>query len=144
MSGIFDEPNLVSAAGLVPVLGMARDAGLRQLDAVPARILSGLAAKAPPWSGSTFWSISMAPSSGSTSIRSRVTGSPCLWVRALNALLATLTIDTTATLTIAQRLRKGESGSPRGVAWNVADALATVTRLRSAEANSEPPGAVTV
>ena len=27
----FDEPNLVSAAGLVPILGLARDAGLREL-----------------------------------------------------------------------------------------------------------------
>jgi hypothetical protein len=30
-SPVFDEPNLVSAAGLVPVLGLAQDAGLQEL-----------------------------------------------------------------------------------------------------------------
>src|SRR5665648_1253474 len=30
-SVVFDEPNLVSAAGLVPVMGLARRAGLREL-----------------------------------------------------------------------------------------------------------------
>jgi hypothetical protein len=28
---VFDEPNLVSVAGLVPVMALARDAGLRAL-----------------------------------------------------------------------------------------------------------------
>jgi hypothetical protein len=31
VSAVFDEPNLVSAAGLVPVLALARSAGLQQL-----------------------------------------------------------------------------------------------------------------
>jgi len=30
-SAVFDDPNLVSAAGLVPVLAMARSAGLHEL-----------------------------------------------------------------------------------------------------------------
>ena len=55
-------------------------------------------------------------------------------MRGLNALLATVTTHTTAPVIIAQRLRKGACGSPRGAARIVADALATVTRLRSADA----------
>src|SRR5215203_5603222 len=31
VAAVFDEPNLVSAAGLVPLMGLARRAGLREL-----------------------------------------------------------------------------------------------------------------
>ena len=54
-------------------------------------------------------------------------------VRGLNALLATATTPASAPVIVAQRLRKGAWGSPRGAARLVAEALATVKRLRGAD-----------
>ncbi len=51
-------------------------------------------------------------------------------VRGLNALIVTVTTDQAAPVILAQRLRKGSCGSPRGAARIVADALATLGRLR--------------
>jgi hypothetical protein len=50
-------------------------------------------------------------------------------VRGLNALLATVSTHSSAPVVVAQRLRKGSCGSPRGAARLVADALATVKAL---------------
>jgi hypothetical protein len=54
-------------------------------------------------------------------------------VRGLNALLATLAVPlagaTTAPVIVAQRLRKGTSGSPRGAKRLVGDAVRTARRL---------------
>lgn len=50
-------------------------------------------------------------------------------VRGLNALLATLATATTAPVIVAQRLRKGSAGSPRGAKRRVADAVSTARRL---------------
>ena len=50
-------------------------------------------------------------------------------VRGLNALLATVSTKTSAPVIVAQRLRKGSCGSPRGAARLVADALKTTTTL---------------
>ena len=50
-------------------------------------------------------------------------------VRGLNALLATLATATTAPVVVAQRLRKGAAGSPRGAKRLVADAVRTSRRL---------------
>jgi Transposase DDE domain group 1 len=50
-------------------------------------------------------------------------------VRGINALLATVSTETSAPVIIAQRLRRGATGSPKGAARIVADALKTVTRL---------------
>ncbi len=47
-------------------------------------------------------------------------------VRGLNALLATVTTAGAAPVVVAQRLRKGSCGSPRGAKRLVADALRTV------------------
>ena len=55
-------------------------------------------------------------------------------VRGLNALLATVTTSQSAPVVVAQRLRKGSCGSPRGAARLVADALKTVASLSSAKA----------
>ena len=56
-------------------------------------------------------------------------------VRGLNALLATLAIPlataTTAPVIVAQRLRKGAAGSPRGAKRLVGDAVKTARRLLS-------------
>ena len=50
-------------------------------------------------------------------------------VRGLNALLATLTMPATAPVIVAQRLRKGSTGSPRGAKRLVADAVKTTRRI---------------
>jgi hypothetical protein len=55
-------------------------------------------------------------------------------VRGLNALLATATTASAAPVIVAQRLRRGACGSPRGAARLVADALATVGRHRTPNA----------
>jgi hypothetical protein len=200
----FDEPNLVAAAGLVPVAALARDAGLRvladehltvptdkganaglkvaslvagmvagvdciddlallrhggmgkvfdacyapstlgsflraftfghvrQLDAVASRLLSGLAVRTPLVAGidgpvlvdidDTIIEVHGYAKQGA--------GFGYTKVRGLNALLVTATTDRAAPVIVAQRLRKGSCGSSRGAARIVADALATVGRLR--------------
>jgi hypothetical protein len=50
-------------------------------------------------------------------------------VRGLNTLLATLTTASTAPVIVAQRLRKGSAGSPRGAKRLVGDAVRTARRL---------------
>ena len=50
-------------------------------------------------------------------------------VRGLNALLATATTPGSAPIVVAQRLRKGSAGSPRGAKRLVTDALKTVRTL---------------
>ena len=50
-------------------------------------------------------------------------------VRGLNALLATLATATTAPVIVAQRLRRGSAGSPRGAKRLVGDAVRTSRRL---------------
>lgn len=52
-------------------------------------------------------------------------------VRGLNTLLATLATATSAPVIVAQRLRKGSTGSPRGAKRLVADAVRTRRRLLS-------------
>ncbi|WP_082764213.1 IS1380 family transposase [Frondihabitans sp. PAMC 28766] len=204
----FDDPNLVSAAGLLPVMRLAETAGLRsladqwltvpsdkganaglkvsslvagmvagadsiddmallrhggtgklftacyapstlgsflreftfghvrQLDAVASRLLVGLARETPlvpkpSGAGMVFVDVD------DTIIevhghQKQGAGFGYSGVRGLNALLATVSTDTSAPVIIGQRLRKGASGSPRGAARIVADALKTVTRLPGA------------
>jgi hypothetical protein len=201
----FDDPNLVSAAGLLPILRLAENAGLRtladqwlsvptdkgahagtkvqslvagmvagadsiddmallrhggmkkifehcyapstlgsflraftfghvrQLDAIASRVLVNLAREAPL--------VSMPARDGLVFVdvddtiievhgyQKQGAGFGYSGVRGINALLATVSTDTSAPVVIGQRLRKGASGSPRGAARIVADALKTVTRL---------------
>jgi hypothetical protein len=212
-SAVFDEPNLVSAAGLVPLLGLADRAGLRaladqhlsvptdkganaglkvaslvagmvagadsiddmallrhggmgrlfdrayapstlgsflraftfghvrQLDAVASRFLTGLAAVTSGMAGNadvhhedvademvlvdvddTIIEVHGYAKQGSGYGYSGVCG--------LNALLATVSTPRSAPMIVAQRLRKGGCGSPRGAARLVADALKTIKALR--------------
>src|SRR5450759_729386 len=53
-------------------------------------------------------------------------------VRGINAILATVSTDTVAPVVVAQRLRRGNCGSPRGVTRLVRDALATTRRTHLA------------
>jgi Transposase DDE domain group 1 len=209
-SAVFDDPNLVSSAGLVPVLTLARSAGLhelaqqhlsvptdkganaglkvtslvagmvagadsiddmallrhggmgrvftgayapstlgsflrtftfghvRQLDAVASRFLTRLAAQAllvavPKESNArvmldvddTIIEVHGYSKQGS--------GYGYSGVRGLNALLATVSTSDTAPVIVAQRLRKGSCGSPRGAKRLVADALKTVGSMSPAK-----------
>jgi hypothetical protein len=205
---VFDDPNLVSSAGLVPMLVLARSAGLakladqhlsvptdkganaglkvaslvagmvagadsiedmavlrhggmgkvftgayapstlgsflrsftfghvRQLDAVAARFLTGLAAVTPVVSGVDEYAL---VDIDDTIIEvhgygKQGSGYGYSGVRGLNALIATLTTNQAAPVIVAQRLRKGSCGSPRGAKRLVTDALATVKKLRTSPA----------
>ncbi|WP_136710122.1 IS1380 family transposase [Agromyces sp. H66] len=201
----FDDPNLVSAAGLVPVMRLAEQAGLRelantwlsvpsdkganaglkvtslvggmvagadsiddmallrhggmrklfttlyapstlgsflraftfghvrQLDAVASRFLAGLSEAAPVLGdgaddGYVFVDVD------DTIIevhghQKQGAGFGYSGVRGLNALLATVATTMSAPVVLAQRLRRGGAGSPRGAARLVRDSLATLRRL---------------
>jgi hypothetical protein len=210
-AGRFDEPNLVSAAGVVPVMRLAADVGLgelasglltvptdkganpggkvtalvcgmvagadsiddmallrhgamgrlfdrsyapstlgsflrefrfghvRQLDAVASRFLTALAARTELLAGSgdpqglvfvdiddSIIEVHGHAKQGAAFGYTRVRG--------LNMLLATASTATAAAgsapVVLAQRLRKGSCGSPRGAKRLVADALKTVRSLR--------------
>ena len=202
----FDDPNLVSAAGVVPVMQLAAGAGLgdvagklltlptdkganaggkvtalvcgmvagadsiddmallrhgamsrlfdrtyapstlgsflrtftfghvRQLDAVAARFLAALAGRADLLAGSdalvlvdiddSIIEVHGHAKQGASFGYTRVRG--------LNMLLATASTAAAAPVVVAQRLRKGSCGSPRGAKRLVADALKTVRSLRPA------------
>jgi hypothetical protein len=204
-SAVFDDPNLVSSGGLVPLLALARSAGLqeladehlsvptdkgsnaglkvtslvagmvagadsiddmallrhggmgrvfahayapstlgsflraftfghvRQLDAAAARFLTRLARQAPL----------VAPHTPGTRVMVDIddtiievhgytkqgSGYGYSGVRGLNALLATATTTGSAPVVVAQRLRKGSCGSPRGAKRLISDALKTTSSL---------------
>ena len=205
-SAVFDDPNLVSSAGLVPVLALAGTAGLhelaqahlsvptdkganaglkvtslvagmvagadsiddmallrhggmgkvfasayapstlgsflrsftfghiRQLDAVASRFLIGLTAQAPLIATTPDTDDRVMIDIDDTIIEvhgyaKQGSGYGYSGVRGLNALLATATTTQSAPVVVAQRLRKGSCGSPRGAARLVADALKTVNQL---------------
>lgn len=206
LAATFDDPNLVLAAGLVPVLRLAASAGLarlagqwltvpadkganaggkvtalvagmtagadsiddmallrhggmprifdrtyapstlgsflrafrfghvRQLDAVASRLLASLAVQTPVLAG--IGERVLVDVDGTVievhGYAKQGAGFGYSGVRGLNALLATVTTASAAPVVVAQRLRKGSAASPRGAARLVSDALATVTRLRSA------------
>lgn len=201
----FDDPNLVSSAGLVPIMALARSVGLRVLAdrhlSVPtdkganaglkvSSLVAGMLAGADSFDDmavlrhgamSTVFDCAYAPSTLGSFLRaftfghvrqldavaSRVltglarhssivagiddlalvdiddtiievhgygkqgAGFGYSGVRGLNAITATLTTKTPAPVILATRLRKGSAGSSRGAGRLAADALATVTRLRS-------------
>jgi len=204
-SAVFDDPNLVSSAGLVPVLRLADLAGLqtlaqqhlsvptheganaglkvsslvagmvagadsiddmallrhggmgrvftrayapstlgsflrtftfghvRQLDAVASRFLTGLAAVSPLVAGPADGLVLVDVDDTIIEVHGYAkqgSGYGYSGVRGLNAVLATVTTASSAPIIVAQRLRKGACGSPRGAARLVADALKTVKHLR--------------
>lgn len=205
-SAVFDDPNLVSSAGLVPVLALAGSAGLhelsqqhltvpsdkganaglkvaslvagmvagadsiddmallrhggmgkvftsayapstlgsflraftfghvRQLDAVASRFLVRLAERVPLVAAPDGTSGRVMLDIDDTIIEvhgytKQGSGYGYSGVRGLNALLATVSTQQTAPVVVAQRLRKGSCGSPRGAKRLVTDALSTVKKL---------------
>lgn len=208
VSATFDEPNLVSAAGLVPLMALAGQAGLRELADEHVRVptdkganaglkisslVAGMAAGAdsiddmallrhgamgkilpggyaPSTLGSflrvfTFGHVRQGDAVACRFLRNLTEHSTVLGaakdtgpvlvdlddtivevhghhkqgaafgysrVRGLNALLATVSGETFAPVIAAQRLRKGNVGSPRGAARAALDALALVRRTHLA------------
>lgn len=215
-SAVFDDPNLVSSAGLVPVLGLAQSAGLRDLAdrhlTVPtdkganaglkvASLVAGMVAGADSIDDMALlrhggmrriFARAYAPSTLGSFLRAftfghvrqldaiasrflialagvtRLLGGPASTaltdaarhadrgyvfldvddtivevhgyakqgagfgysgVRGLNALLATLATATTAPVIVAQRLRKGSCGSPRGAKQLIGDAVRQARQL---------------
>jgi hypothetical protein len=136
MGKVFDRPYAPSTLG--SFLRTFAFGHVRQLDAVAARFLARLAARAPILPAGdglvlvdvddTIVQVHGHAKQGAGFGYSRVRG--------LNALLATVATDTAAPLIVAQRLRKGSTSSPRGAARLVADALAT---LRGASATGTGP-----
>jgi Transposase DDE domain group 1 len=103
---------------------------VRQLDAVAARVLAGLAARSPIISASeqlTYLDVD-------DTIRATFgyakqgAGYGYSGVKGLNALLATVSTASSAPLVVATRLRKGSANSARGAARLVADAIKTTRR----------------
>ncbi|ANG85728.1 IS1380 family transposase [Microbacterium aurantiacum] len=203
VSAVFDDPNIVSSAGLVPMLRLAQHAGLarlaqdrlsvptdkganagakvmalvagmlagadsiddmnllrhggmgrlfhrtyapstlgsflrefrfghvRQLDAVASRVLGNLAVDTPLLQlrdgervmvdlDDTIIEVHGYQKQGASFGYSGVRG--------LNALIATASTTSSAPVILAQRLRQGKTGSPKGAARIVGDALATLRR----------------
>jgi hypothetical protein len=208
-SAVFDDPNLVSSAGLIPLVALAESAGLgtlaqehltvpsdkganagmkvaslvagmvagadsiddlallrhggmgrvfaqayapstlgsflraftfghvRQLDAVASRLLTRLAKQTPLLSSARASGQHVLVDVDDTIIEvhgyaKQGAGFGYSGVRGLNALLATVRTSHTAPVVVAQRLRKGSCGSPRGAKRLVTDALKTVRGLSSA------------
>lgn len=137
MGTIFDHPYAPSTLG--SFLRAFTFGHVRQLDAVATRLLNALAEQSPVLAGvddlvfvdvdDTIIEVHGHSKQGS--------GYGYSGVRGLNALLATATTGQAAPVIVAQRLRKGACGSPRGAARLVADALAAVGRQRTANAAGE-------
>ena len=100
---------------------------VRQLDAVAARFLAGLAQQAPIiGAGEPVTYLDVDDTIRATFGYSKQgTGYGYSGVRGLNALLATVSSDASAPMIVATRLRKGPANSARGAARLVADAIKT-------------------
>ncbi|MFI6682029.1 IS1380 family transposase [Kribbella sp. NPDC050470] len=110
---------------------------VRQLDAVASRFLTGLADRTPlvGQAGAAGDGEFVLVDVDDTIVEvhgyaKQGAGFGYSGVRGLNALLATVTTAGTAPVIVAQRLRKGSCGSPRGAKRLVTDALKTARGLR--------------
>jgi Transposase DDE domain group 1 len=103
---------------------------VRQLDAVAARFLAGLAARTPLLPGAGVVVVDIDDTIVEVhGYAKQGAGFGYSKVRGLNALLATATTAASAPVVVGQRLRKGAANSARGAKRLVADALATVARV---------------
>jgi len=100
---------------------------VRQLDAVAARFLAGLAQHAPIISeGEPITYLDIDDTIRSTfGYAKQGAGFGYSGVKGLNALLATVSSASSAPVIVGTRLRKGSAGSARGAARLVADAIKT-------------------
>jgi hypothetical protein len=111
---------------------------VRQLDAVASRFLAGLAERTALVAGLAEAQGRVLVDIDDTIIEvhghaKQGAGFGYSGVRGLNALLATVSTARAAPVIVAQRLRKGSCGSPRGAKRLVADALKVVSTLRTGQ-----------
>ena len=102
---------------------------VRQLDAVASRFLTALAAQAPLTGSGGLVMVDIDTIIEVHGHAKQGSGCGYSGVRGLNALIATVSTAGSAPVVVAQRLRKGSCGSPRGAKRLVADALKTVGKL---------------
>jgi hypothetical protein len=117
---------------------------VRQLDAVASRFVTALAGRAPlvsqPARGTEGEYVLVDVDDTIIEVHGYAkqgAGFGYSGVRGLNALLATVTTTGAAPVIVAQRLRKGSVGSPRGAKRLITDALKTVRGL-SGMSGSKP------
>jgi hypothetical protein len=137
MRRVFDQPYAPSTLG--SFLRAFRFGHVRQLDAVAARLLTGLATRTPVLAGIDDGLVAVDVDDMLVEVHGHAkqgAGFGYTGVRGLNALLATVTTDRCAPVVVAQRLRKGSANSARGAQRLVRDALATVRALRGPGATS--------
>jgi hypothetical protein len=130
MGKVFDRPYAPSALG--SFLRAFAFGHVRPLDAVAARFLGRLAARAPILPVGDGLVLVDVVDDAIVQVHGHAkqgAGFGYSRVRGLNALLATVATDTAAPLIVAQRLRKGSASSPLGAARLVADALAALRRV---------------
>src|SRR5918994_1447764 len=123
-----------AASTLGSFLRSFRFGHVRQLDAVAARFLVGLAARAPLLPAGDEPGGLVLVDIDDTIVEvhgyaKQGAGFGYSKVRGLNALLATATTSQSAPVVVAQRLRKGAANSARGARRLAADALAAVARV---------------
>ena len=108
---------------------------VRQLDAVASRFLINLADQAPtlvPDPATTSGYVFVDVDDTIIEVhghQKQGAGFGYSGIRGLNALLATVTTRESAPVIVAQRLRRGACGSPRGAGRLIADAITTTRRL---------------
>ena len=105
---------------------------VRQLDAVASRFLTGLADRTPLVISDDNRPVLVDVDDTIIEVHGHAkqgAGFGYSRVRGLNALIATASTGSSAPVVVAQRLRKGACGSPRGAARLVTDALKTVALL---------------
>jgi hypothetical protein len=107
---------------------------VRQLDAVASRFLTALAARTDLLADEPSGMMLVDIDDSIIEVTATPSRAPrsAIRVRGLNMLLATASTSRSAPVIVAQRLRKGSCGSPRGAKRLVADGLKTVRSLRPA------------
>ena len=99
---------------------------VRQLDAVAARFIAGLARRSPLIGGEPIAYVDVDDTIRATyGYGKQGAGYGYSGVKGLNALLATVSTPSSAPVIVATRLRKGSANSARGAARLVADAIKT-------------------
>lgn len=132
----FDAPSPYDPGAPPPTLGSFlrefRFGHVRQLDAVASRTLVNLAQSAPLPRAANDERVMVDLDDTIIEVHGyQKQGAPLGYsgVRGLNALFATVSTSTSVPVILGQRLRRGKTGSPKGAARIVGDALAALRRM---------------
>jgi len=134
MTKLFDRVYAPSTLG--SFLREFRFGHVRQLDAVASRMLVNLGSRAPLLEHHDSERVLVDLDDTIIEVhgyQKQGAGFGYSGVRGLNALLAVASTSSSAPVILAQRLRKGQTGSPKGAARIVGDALATLRRMNTAK-----------